>query len=161
MASRIVGGAKFRRALKRLPAEARREVTVALDQSIRLIQDTAVALAPVHTGKLRRALQSKGAIGWRDKQLRVEFGFRTKTLQRKAFYAPFVEYGTKGYSPGDKRISGRTKGGKVAFKVMKSHVAAQPARPFMRPALDMNLAKIRRIMNAAVKRAIAKAHTRG
>lgn len=157
MASRIVGGAKFRRAMKRLPEDARSEITQALDQGIRMVQATAIALAPVRTGNLRKALASRQAIGKRDKGLRVEFGFRTKAIQRKAFYAPFIEYGTKGYNPGDRRSSGRDKRGRQQFKKVKRFVPARPARPFLRPALDLNLPAIRRIVNAAVRRAVARA----
>lgn len=159
MASRIEGGAKFRRALKRMPIEARSEVTEALDQSIRIVQATAIALVPVMTGNLRRALASKGAIGKRDKGLRVEFGLRTKALQKKAFYAPFVEFGTKGYSPGQVRtykLKG-SKTGMVHKKRMHKSVPARPARPFLRPALDTNIPTIRRLVNSALRRAIVKA----
>lgn len=157
MASRVVGGPRFRRAMKRLEPAARAEITQALDQCVRMIQTTAIALVPVRTGNLRRALSSPQAIGRRDKGLRVEFGFRTKSIQRKAFYAPFVEYGTKGYNPGDRRVSGRDKRGRQQFKKVKRFVPARPARPFMRPALDLNLPAIRRTLNAAVRRAIARA----
>lgn len=46
MASRIVGGPKTRRMLKRFPAEAKTEVVKALDEAIRLVQASAVAGAP-------------------------------------------------------------------------------------------------------------------
>lgn len=157
MASRIVGGAKFRRALKRLPADCRDEVAEALDTSIKLVQQTAAALAPVDTGVLRAALLSRRAVGKRDKGLRVEFGLRTKALQRKAFYAPFVEYGTKGYTAGSWRTSGKDQLGRQKYKRVRKQVAARPARPFMRPALDLNLPKVRRLVNGAVRSAIRRA----
>lgn len=157
MASRIEGGARVRRMLKKFPVDARLEVAAALDASVRLVQATAITLAPVDTGNLRRQLAAKGAIGKRDRGLRVEFGLRTKSLQKKAFYAPFVEYGTKGYAPGQTRTYKDSKTGRVKKKKMRSHVPARPARPFLSPALDANVPTIRRLVNAAVRRAVRKA----
>lgn len=158
MASRITGGAVFRRTLKRLPATSRQEVAKALDQAIRMVQATAVTLVPVMTGRLRGSMLKPSAIGKREHGMRVEFGFRTKALQRMAFYAPFVEYGTKAYRPGQYRLSGRNKAGTRAnFKKIKRVVPARPARPFIRPALDINMPAIRRLTNAAVRRAIRSA----
>ena len=56
MASRIVGGAKFRRMLKRMPVESRAHVVVALDEAIRRGHayaeagaDVVIAASPVYS----------------------------------------------------------------------------------------------------------------
>ncbi len=157
MVSRVLGGARVRRALKRLPAEIRGDVAKALKLSVAAVQATAIRLAPVDTGNLREALADPRAIGIRDAGMRVEFGFRTKAIQRKAFYAPFVEFGTKGYQAGDHRRSGTDRHGRQLYKRVRRFVPARPAQPFMRPALDMNLPTIRRLINHEVRRAVARA----
>ncbi len=162
MSSRLEGGHRIRKILRHLPADARKEVSAALEEGIKIVQATAVALAPEDTGNLKRALASKGALGKRENGMRVEFGLRTRRLQKKAFYAPFVEFGTKGYEAGSVRVSGRKgRNGAAYFKGVDKSVPARPARPFLRPALDTNLPRIRRIINTAVRNAIRKARARG
>lgn len=157
MASYIEGGVKFRRALKRLPEHARVEVSNGLDVSARQMQATAVALVPADTGNLKRLLASPSAIGKREKGLRVEFGFRTRSLARKGWYAHFVEYGTKGYSAGQFRFRGQSRAGLGRYRRVARNVPAQPARPFLRPAFDLNLPGHKRRMKEAVRRAVRKA----
>lgn len=158
----VIGGPRIRRILKALPIEGRREIAEALDKSIRMVQASAVAFAPSDTGNLKRTLAMKGAIGKRDGGLRVEFGLRTRRLQKKAFYASFVEFGTKGYRAGSVRVSGRKgKNGAAYFKGVDKDIPARPAQPFLRPAFDANYVTIRRIVNQSVKSAIQKARARG
>ena len=156
MASHVVGGMMLRNALRRLPADVRAEVAVALRESIELVQQTAIALAPRRTGQLHDALADPRAIGVRDKGMEVEFGFRTKAIQKKAFYAPFVEFGTKGYSPGDYRKSGVDRHGRQLYKRIKRNIPPRPARPFMRPALDLQIPAIRIKMDRAVRTAMKR-----
>lgn len=157
MASHVAGAGKIRAMLKRLPEAARAEVAGALQDAAKLVQITAHDLAPVKTGRLRAALLSRQAIGTRERGMRVEFGFRTKRLQKEAFYAPFVEYGTRAYRAGDLRVNGRNAKGRLTYRKMKVNVPAHSARPFMRPALDMNIPTIRRTIVEATRRAIRKA----
>jgi len=155
MASRLVSNGRFRSALRHLPEVSRAEIASGLDRTARAIQSTAIALAPLDTGRLRRALAAKGAIGRRRKGLEVEFGFRTKSLQKKAFYAPFVEFGTKAYAKGDFRFRGVSDGGR--YRKMRVAVPARRAQPFFRPAVAANMNLWRREMRAALQRALRRA----
>jgi HK97 gp10 family phage protein len=160
--SMVIGGPRIRRILRAMPQEGRKEIADALDRGIRMVQATAVALAPSDTGNLKRTLAMKGAIGKREGGLRVEFGLRTRRLQKKAYYASFVEFGTKGYRAGSVRVSGRKgKNGRAFFKGVDNDIPARPAQPFLRPAFDANYVAIRRIVNGAVRSAIQKARARG
>lgn len=155
MASRIVGGPKTRRMLKRFPAEAKTEVVKALDEAIRLVQASAVAGAPSRSGTMRGALASPTALGRRDQGLRVEFGLRTKALRRKAFYAPFVEFGAKGWSRETKPANRRGRKGQLISRAWPGRtIPTRSPRPFLGPALDRNLPRIRERVNAAVRTAI-------
>lgn len=154
MASHLKTSGKYRRALRALPEASRSEVVRGLDSSIRTIQTLAVGFAPVWKGKLRRALASRGAIGKRRRGLEVEFGLRTKTLQRKAFYAPFVEWGRKAYRVGDMRLRTVGRDGLGKYRKMNRQVAAAPAQPFFRPAVEAGIPVWRRNMRAALARAV-------
>ena len=77
--SRVQGDKALRIKLKRLPPEIIAGIATAQLRSIEDIQRDTVAGVPVgKTGDGRKALASKGAIGVKDKGLRVEFGMRTK-----------------------------------------------------------------------------------
>lgn len=140
--------------LRALPPAARAEIVRALDDSIRHIQATAVTLAPMRTGTLRRALSAPQAIGRRKQGLEVEFGLRTKSLQRRAFYAPFVEYGTRGYSTGGIRLRGVTREGLGRYRKIKRNIPARPAQPFLRPAIRINIPFWQRAVRGALQRAL-------
>jgi HK97 gp10 family phage protein len=154
MASHLKTNGKYRRALRALPKAAQSEVSRGLEDSVRTIQRFAVGFAPVWKGKLRRALASRGAIGKRKRGLEVEFGLRTKALQRKAFYAPFVEWGRKAYEVGGLRLRTVTREGLGKYRKMHRRVAAAPAQPFLRPAIQAGIPIWRRNMRAALKRAV-------
>lgn len=157
--SRVVGGPKLRQKLKKAPETIRAGVAAAIEESIKDVQRRAVALAPVDTGNLRDTLASKQAIGIKDKGMRAEFGLRTKSIRKRAYYAHFVEFGTKGYKAGDKRLSGKTAKGKDRYQRVSTDVPARPAQPFMRPAFEMARPgirlRIRKALGDAAKRAEA------
>lgn len=155
--SRIFGGPQLRKKLKKAPETIRAGVAKALDESILDVQRRAVALAPVDTGNLRATLGSKQAIGRAEKGMRVEFGLRTKTLKKRAYYALFVEYGTKGYEPGEKRSSGTDAKGKARWQKVNKRVAPRPAQPFLRPALDQARPGIRMRIRKALGQAAKQA----
>ncbi|MEL6375053.1 MAG: HK97 gp10 family phage protein [Pseudomonadota bacterium] len=157
----LEGGAKFRRALKRLPEHARKEVADDLMVSARDVQVIAISLVPMRTGNLATLLASPRAIGKREKGMRVEFGFRTAALRRDGWYAHFVEHGTKGYSAGDVRLSGVSRSGLGRYKKVNRDVPARPAQPFIRPAFQLLLPRHKARMKAAVRRAVKKASRGG
>lgn len=157
MASHLKTTGRFRSALRHLPEAARAEVASGLDDSIRAVQSNAIARAPVDTGRLRRALAAKSALGKKRRGLQVEYGLRTKALQKKAFYAPFVEYGTRAYEQNAFRVRGAGRDRLGIYRKMKVRVPARPARPFFRPAVEAAIPVWRRNMRLALKRAVARA----
>lgn len=155
--SRITGFPKLRQKLKRAPEAIRAGVAKAIEESIKDVQRRAVALAPVDTGNLRDTLASKQAIGFKEKGMRAEFGLRTKSIRKRAYYAHMVEFGTKGYKAGDKRRSGKTAKGKDRMQRVNKDVPARPAQPFMRPAFEMARPGIRLRIRKALGEAAQKA----
>jgi len=157
--SRVVGGPKLRQKLKRAPETIRAGVAAAIEESIKDVQRRAVALAPVDTGNLRDTLASKQAVGIKDKGMRAEFGLRTKSVRKRAYYAHFIEFGTKGYKAGDLRHNKTSAKGRKYYTKVKSDVPARPAQPFMRPAFEMARPgirlRIRKALGDAAKRAEA------
>ena len=156
MASHLKTNGRFRSALHNLPEASRAEIARGLDRTALSMQRSAVARAPVDTGRLRKALASKVAIGKRRKGLEVEFGLRTQALRRKAFYASFVEWGRRGYSAGAIRLSGVGREALGRYRKVSVRVAPQPPRPFFVPAVEANIGLWRREMRAALKRALAR-----
>lgn len=155
--SRITGFPKLRQKLKRAPEAIRAGVAKAIEESIKDVQRRAVALVPVRTGNLRNAIASKQAIGIREKGMRAEFGLRTKAMRKRAFYAPMVEFGTKGYKAGDKRVNKTSLTGKQYFTTVKKDAPARPAQPFMWPAFEMARPGIRLRIRKALGEAAQKA----
>jgi HK97 gp10 family phage protein len=156
MSSHLRTSGKFSRTLRHLPEASRYELVIALEQSIRAVQRTAVTLAPVYTGRLRGALTAQSAIGRSRKGLQVEFGLRTKALQKRAFYAPFVEYGTQAYSQGAFRFRGQGRNGLGRYRKIKVNIPARPAQPFLRPAIRINIPFWQKQVRAALRRALDK-----
>lgn len=165
MASYLDGGNNYRLMLRRMPQAVRAEVTRGLETSVRRMQATAVALAPKMTGNMARQLLSARAIGWRENGQRVEFGFRTRAIAKKAFYAHFVHEGTRGYRAGDYRFKGIKKGnrktgeqgGSIYVRIKRSYIPPRAANPFLRRALEINIPLHRRDMNEALRRAVRRA----
>lgn len=155
--SRITGFPKLRQKLKRAPETIRAGVARAIEESIKDVQRRAVALAPVDTGNLRDTLASKQAIGFKEKGMRAEFGLRTKATRKRAYYAHFVEFGTKGYKAGDLRNNKTSAKGKKYYTKVKKDVPARPAQPFMRPAFDAARPGIRLRIRKALGEAARKA----
>ena len=153
---RVRGQQSLTRQLRKLPEAAQREVKEALREGAELVQRDAVAMVPVKTGNLRKILSSPRAVRIRKGGLQVVFGITGAKAGRDGFYARFVEFGTKGYSAGQRRRSGADKGGKVKYQRMKRSVPARPARPFMRPAFFKNRLAIRERIRAAVRRALQR-----
>jgi len=143
VSSRVKGGAKLRRTLKRFPDEATEEVKQVLETGIRIIQRDAARRVPVDTGNLKRALLSGQAVGKLDKGLKWEFGVRGKKLKKSIFYARFIEFGTKGFTGRDRR-------GRML------NIPPMPPRPFMQPAVNKYRRSLARRIDKAVDRAIDK-----
>jgi HK97 gp10 family phage protein len=77
--------------LREAPREARRLVADVLKRAAREIQQDARSRCPVETGTLQRSIRY--SVSKKKLEGRVYAGGRVSG--RDAFYAPFVEYGTK------------------------------------------------------------------
>jgi HK97 gp10 family phage protein len=69
-----------------------------------------------------------GTMQWR-------FGFITEAQKRAAWYWRFVEFGTKGYTPGQQRRAGFDKRGRQKFRKIRRFIPRRVAQPFLRPAI--------------------------
>lgn len=150
----VRGTGRLTRKLRALPERAQREVKAALHSGAIAVQRDAVAMVPVRTGNLKNLLARNGAIRLRKKGLQVVFGITGAKAGRDGFYARFVEYGTKGYTAGQRRRSGTDSRGRVQTRKVKRNVPPRAARPFMRPAFYKNLPLIKRRLRIAVRRAL-------
>jgi len=110
--------------LRRLAPDTDREVAKAVAKGAEEVAATAQQLAPVATGELRRS------IGWQMDTSRVNI---VAEISADAFYARWVEFGTKGGLFG-----------------------SQPARPFMFPAYRL----LRKRVSGRIGRAVSKAAKR-
>lgn len=116
------GGSGIRRKLKRVDQEVLKQVTDTLDAAAKMLLVEATARVPVKTGKLRDSLSIKKA---RD-GLSAKVGVLGKAAGKRAFYAKWVEYGTK----------------------------KNPARPFIGPAKAIVRHHYYRMLRQAVYRAL-------
>lgn len=136
--SRIEGFEQFRSRLKLFEDDVAANVGAACEAEIRAMQIEAADLVPVDTGDGREALLMPEA-------LRVEkspdgngkrfvYGFLTDRMKKKGFHLFWVEFGTKGYLAGQRRVTGKSKTGRIKDRKVKRNVPPRPAQPFWRPA---------------------------
>lgn len=139
---------KLRRLLQRLEPELQGPIKEVIAESGEMVAHEAARRVPIRTGALARSIGVRvGSGGWSS-----TVGFSEKYFKREwkkaGWRAKFIEYGTKGYTAGEKRASGHGKTTKA--------VPARPARPFLRPAFlalrDQLLERQRRIVNATLER---------
>ena len=141
----VTGQSALKRRLLALSPALRAQVAEAVEEAGKAVLADMKNFAPTDTGALRSALTleiSKGGLG-------VAVGFPRKGLASDFFYGRFIEYGTKGGS----RTIRRRKTGKVVTVTWP----ARPARPFMKPALDVNRRNIRNAIGQAIRRALKQA----
>lgn len=127
----------------------------AVEQGARDFQADLVATAPVKDGDVRAALASPDGLRIRNggkASVRAEVGFLTSAQKRQAFYAFFVEFGTKGYVRGQKRFAGKYKrSGRSRWTKVRRNIPPRPAHPFFRPAyvaLKRNMERLRQEAHA-------------
>lgn len=164
-----------------MPDHVRAGIVEALAEAGTLIQATAVELVPRDSGNLAEVLGRPEAIKIDAAQMRLEVGFITPQQRKDGWYAHFVEFGTKGYKAGWKRIAGRTRAGKgirratagtaqydpnnprarllgggAKLRTVNRDVPARPARPFLRPAMELNVGKMRELHGKALVTSVLK-----
>ena len=82
---------KVRRTLRKLEPEITEELKDIVQTTADLVENNAKQNAPVDTGNLRKYITAKvGRDG-----LTAQVGIRGKRARKKAFYAHFVEFGTR------------------------------------------------------------------
>lgn len=172
MASRyknITGADVVARALRGLASNAAKEVAIAINKGGTEVRDRAKALAPERTGELKEHIEMRD-MAYREvkgaffsgkvltsRKFGVNIGVFPKHNGGKAFYAPFVEFGTS------KRIKGqftrnRTQGRTRRFG--NTHTGAT-AKPFLFPAYWSLRRRIMGRINRAVKKAAKETFRRG
>lgn len=163
---RIEGIQQFRDGLRKFEDEVALGIESGLEAEVREMQREAADLVPVDEGTGRATLLLPEAIRVEKSPdgpgKRVVFGFITPAMKRAAYYLFWVEFGTKGYAAGDRRVAGKSKSGRTKFTKVKRTVPPRPAQPFWRPA-EANLWRrlenrlnMQRLVTAA-KRAVSLA----
>lgn len=150
--SRVEVNPRLNRLLRRAEPAVTEELKDEIGQLGMAVLDGARRRVPVDTGDLRDSISiRRGSNG-----LSVEVGFSNtkfrRAWKRGGWYARFIEYGTKGYQPGDTR---KTSGSRTTKKI-KQAVAARPARPFMAPAFEEARAEGLPRIRQAVRRVLEK-----
>ncbi len=184
--SRVLGDFKLRRTLRQIHQTMDNQLRPAMQQAADLVLDDMRQLIPKDTGAAAGALTAFVNKSGLD----AEIGIRGKRKQREFYYLRFVEYGTKGYQgsvyrrkdaskPGGEhthnrdtsQLSGRrnalrrrevkNKSDGVTFFGKYPDIPAQPARPFMGPAMDMNRDEIITIIRGAIDATLKRAASGG
>ncbi len=154
--------------LMKVPEVTHEVLGTVLEHGLSEIQETAAGLVAVDTGQGRDTLLQPEAISVDHKRLVGRFGLITPELKKRAWYLSFIEWGTKGYKKGERRIAGRTKpgnprlrageivsrGGTLKLRKVSRDIPARAARPFMKPALDLNRARLLELHTMGIKQAV-------
>jgi HK97 gp10 family phage protein len=147
------GRNRVRRVLARIPEEFRAEIGQSIERTAKRIVDDAKTRVPVETGTLKAAIDYRVA----KNGLTATLGIRRKAARRDAFYAHFVEFGTRAHQVKVKtaRILRDAKTGRVFGA--RVTIPALPARPFLTPAFEAakpeGVADIRAAVRSALTRA--------
>jgi len=151
---KVEGFDELRRAMKALSAEVRdKHLGDGIGAGALVIQKEAKALAPVRSGKLKRAIYRKrlpndggGAVQWivgvrrgkkyQSRTLTTRRGKTVTTTDRDAYYWTHVEFGHIARGPGQ-RITGGFRSKRSKREQLRAGGATVvAARPFMRPAFE-------------------------
>lgn len=160
--SRVQGVNKLRRTLKRIDPEVTADVKTAIREGAEAIQADAINLVPRDTGDLARSIDYRVSsdglaavvgpaaraaeivrrkTGSAFKAAQVRLSARNKKLMFEFYKGWWIERGTKG-SP-------------------KRNIPPQPARPFMKPAFDLNESWILGRVKAGINKALDRASKGG
>lgn len=155
--SRVIGDFKLRRTLRKIHKTMDNQLRPAMQEAADLVLADMKRLIPKDSGEAANALTAFVAKSGLDAQV----GIRGKRKQAYFYYLRFVEFGTKGVS-GETRNDGRKRrttnksDGENFFGAFPD-IPAQPARPFMRPAMDMNRERIEEIIRGAIEATLRRA----
>lgn len=156
--SRMSGDFKLRKTLRNIHTRLDNELKPAMQEAADKLLATMKELVPKDTGEGAAALTAFVSKSGLDAQI----GLRGKKANKRFYYLRFLEYGTKGYTEGQrsggrsKRVSNKTNGS--AFFGKHPDIPARPAHPWLRPAYDVNkefiLASINHAVSNTLKRAV-------
>lgn len=158
----ISGAERTLNLMSKLPDELEVELVASIKGNLDQCQVEAVQNVPVHEGNLRDLLASPEALLFEKRAFGPfgEFGFRTLRLQKKGFYALWVEQGNKAHKRGEisnPGVDGRSKSGRRRTgKRRKRGVPARPAQPFFRPAFERMMERLARARNEIAARAVKR-----
>lgn len=138
----VKGAGVLARRIQGLGPKVRAGIADAVEESAQEVLRDMKRFAPKDTGSLSAAL----TVAIDRKGMRARIGLPRQGLAGDNFYARFIEEGTKG---GSKSIKDRKTG-----KIRTVTFPARPARPFMKPALDLNKRKIRQRIARALRTAL-------
>jgi HK97 gp10 family phage protein len=148
----ILGAQSLRRKLKRMPDDIKAGVQEAIKDGADVIRFDALRAVPVRSGALAQAIKSMIS----SDKLGAKIGFWKKGNERMwklaGWRARFIEFGTKGYEPGETR---HEKGSRRKHKI-KHHIPAHPAHPFLGPAYRKNKGWVIDRIKTAVNRALER-----
>lgn len=136
--------------LRRILTETDSNIRGAMQDSANLLQKEIVRNAPVDSGNLRDSITAFVA----KNGLRAEVGLRGKKAKRDAFYARFIEFGSKGHKVSTRK--GVLSDGNNTFG-KSADIPAMPARPFIQPAWDAKKPDIMNRINKVITDAVRKA----
>ena len=180
--SRVRGVNKLRRTLKRIDPEVTADVKTAIREGAEAIQADAIKLVPKDTGDLARAIDYRVSsdglaavvgpaaraaeivrrkTGSAFKASQVRLSKRNKKLMFEFYKGWWIERGTKGST---KRTIPFYKGwwiGRGTKGSTKRNIPPQPARPFMKPAFDLNESWILGRVKAGINKALDRASKGG
>lgn len=175
--SRVSGVKAFERRLTFIADAAAAQLDAANLENAKALQRHVVGHMRFtdRTGDTRAAFSDPSAIrisrknnkgGW-------QYGLVSKHLRKLGWKAHFIEFGTKGYSRGDKRsyqsfgvvepqrigkngkpIGRPRKGVVTRTRAVERNVPARPARPFFRPGIEAARTEIVGRWRGAVRRAV-------
>lgn len=155
--SSTVTSTRARIKLRRIIQETENNVPRAMQDSANLLEKEMRQRVPKDTGNLANLITSKIL----RKGLRAEVGFRGKKNRRDAFYARFIEFGTKGTS-GSRRNSGQTRSRKQksdgkSFYGQFPDLPGRAATPFMDPTWRNRKPDVISRVSSAINDAVKKA----
>ncbi|MDY6960313.1 MAG: hypothetical protein SV862_00220 [Pseudomonadota bacterium] len=174
--SKVSGIAALERRLSYIADAAHEQLDAANLENARTLQRHVIAHMSFtdRTGDTRAAFSDPSAIrisrkhkgGW-------QFGLVSKHLRKLGWKAHFIEFGTKGYTKGDRRryetygeiepqrlsksgkpIGRPRKGVVIRSRAVDRTVPARPARPFFRPGIEAARNEILGRWKGAIRRAI-------
>lgn len=120
------------------------------------VRDDAKKRVPVDTGNLKKAIKSRRRRGTRDTVLADVYVDKGNSAKHDGYYWHFVEFGTQGYSVGERR---RDSKGQSHGKVSRN-IPARPAQPFIGPAIEHMQGKVNEVYREEFWRAYERELTR-